>query len=59
MEHDPDHQPTSRETHHETEIGSGTSSKAAALHFGGVEGERNMAVQAPVVARIVEAHGGS
>ncbi len=27
MEHDPDHQPTSRETHHETEIGSGTSTK--------------------------------
>lgn len=31
--------------------------KAAALHFGGIEGERNLAVQAPVVAQIVDAHG--
>ena len=31
--------------------------KAAALHFGGFEGEFNLAVQAPVVAQIVQAHG--
>jgi endonuclease G len=33
------------------------SGKAAALHFGGIEGERNLAVQAPVVARILREHG--
>jgi endonuclease G len=31
--------------------------KAAALHFGGIEGEFNLAVQAPVVAQLVHAHG--
>jgi endonuclease G len=33
------------------------SGKAAALHFGGIEGERNLAVQAPAVARILREHG--
>lgn len=31
--------------------------KAAALHFGGIEGEHNLAVQAPAVSRIVCEHG--
>jgi S1-C subfamily serine protease len=31
--------------------------KAAALHFGGIEGERNVAVQAPALARIIAEHG--
>lgn len=30
--------------------------KAAGLHFGGYEGDRNMAVQAPVVASLVATH---
>jgi Trypsin-like peptidase domain len=33
-----------------------SSGKALALHFGGIEGERNEAVQAPVVQRILEEH---
>lgn len=33
------------------------SGKAAALHFGGIAGERNLAVQAPLVARILREHG--
>ena len=36
------------------ELGTG---KAAALHFGGIEGERNLAVQASVLSRIVREHG--
>jgi endonuclease G len=34
-----------------------TSGKAAALHFGGIEGERNQAVQAPRVQQILAEHG--
>jgi Trypsin-like peptidase domain len=30
--------------------------KAAALHFGGIEGERNLAVQAPIIAGLLEQH---
>jgi hypothetical protein len=31
--------------------------KAAALHFGGIEGERNHAVQASVLSQIINDHG--
>lgn len=34
-----------------------STGKAAALHFGGIEGERNHAVQAPVLSRIISEHG--
>ena len=33
-----------------------TSGKAAALHFGGIEGDRNEAVQAPVIVELIAAH---
>jgi hypothetical protein len=32
--------------------------KAVALHFGGIEGQRNEAVQAPHVRRLVDAKTG-
>ena len=32
------------------------SGKAIGLHFGGIEGERNEAVQAPVLADLITAH---
>ena len=34
-----------------------SSGKAAALHFGGIEGDRNSAVPAPAVARLLREHG--
>ncbi|MDD7936980.1 serine protease [Actinomycetospora lutea] len=34
-----------------------STGKAAALHFGGIEGEGNNAVQAPVLSQIVDDHG--
>jgi endonuclease G len=53
-------------THHDaTTLGGNSGSvlidlntgKAAALHFGGIEGERNLAVQAPAVSQILREHG--
>ena len=56
--------PDGRFTHDATTLGGNSGSvvvdlaggKAAGLHFGGYEGDRNMAVQAPVVASLVAAH---
>ena len=56
--------PDGRLNHDATTLGGNSGSvvmdmatgQAVALHFGGFEGDRNMAVQAPVVADRLAAH---